>query len=46
MKKIIEVLKIYKNVYMDNGKKIELQDLLSKNKLKGRYAIVATDKIF
>jgi FkbM family methyltransferase len=46
MKKIIEVLKIYKNVYTDNGKKIELQDLLSKNKLKGRYAIVATDKIF
>jgi FkbM family methyltransferase len=46
MKRIIEVLKIYNNVYTDNGNKIELQDLLSKNKLKGRYAIVATDKIF
>ena len=46
MERIIEVLKVYKNIYTDKGKKIELQDLLLKNRLKGRYAIVATDKRF
>jgi len=46
MKKIIEVLKIYDNIYTDKGKKIELKNLLKKNRLKGRYAIIATDKKF
>lgn len=43
-RKIIDVLKIYKNSYTDEGEKIELNDLLSKKKLKKFYGIVATDK--
>ena len=33
-KTIIDILSIYKNIYLDNGKKIELDDLLSKKRLK------------
>lgn len=44
--KIIDVLKIYKNIYLDNGKKIDINDLLSKEKLSKNYAIIATDKEF
>jgi FkbM family methyltransferase len=43
--KIIDVLKIYKYVYFEGEKKIELSDLLSKKRLKRRYTLVATDKI-
>jgi FkbM family methyltransferase len=43
-KKVIDVLKIYKNIYSDKGKKIELYDLLLQKKLKNRYSIVATDE--
>ena len=32
-KKVIEVLKIYKNIYSDKGKKIELYDLLSQKNI-------------
>jgi FkbM family methyltransferase len=42
-KKIIDVLRIYKNIYTDHGKKIELNDLLSEKRLEKRYAILATD---
>jgi len=42
-KKIMEILSIYKNIYTDNGKKIELDDLLSKKRLRKRYAILAID---
>ena len=42
-KKIMEVLKIYKNIYTDERKKIELNDLLTEKRLKKRYAILATD---
>jgi len=42
-KKIMEILSIYKNIYTDDGKKIDLNYLLSNKKLKKRYAIVATD---
>jgi FkbM family methyltransferase len=42
-KKIIDVLKIYKNIYTDERKKIELNDLLTEKRLKKRYAILATD---
>lgn len=42
-KKITDVLKIYKNVYTDEGKKIELNDLHTEKRLKKRYAILATD---
>ena len=45
-KKVIEVLTIYKNIYTDEGKKIELHDLLLKKRLKRRYAILAMDKEF
>jgi len=45
-KKIIEVLKIYKFIYTDSGEKIELDELLSKKRLRGRYAIVAMNKEF
>jgi FkbM family methyltransferase len=45
-KKIIEVLKMYKNIYTDAGKKIEFGDLLSKKRIIGRYAIVAMDREF
>ena len=41
--KIIEILSIYKNIYTDKGKKIELNDLLSKKRFKKRYAILAMD---
>lgn len=44
IKKIIDVLKIYKNIYSDKGKKIELYDLFLQKKLKNRYTIVAIDK--
>ena len=43
-KNVIDVLKIYKNIYSDKGKKIELNDLLIQKKLKNRYSIVATDE--
>jgi len=43
-KKIIDVLRIYKNIYTDGGKKIELNDLLTEKRIKKRYAILATDK--
>ena len=43
-KKIIDALEIYNNIYTDEGKKIELNDLLSKKRLKRCYAIIATDK--
>jgi FkbM family methyltransferase len=43
-KKVIEVLKIYKNIYTEKGKKIELYDLLSQKKFKILYVIVATDE--
>lgn len=42
-KRIIEILSIYKNIYADDGKKIELKDLLLKKRLKNRYAILAMD---
>jgi FkbM family methyltransferase len=42
-KKIIDVLRIYKNIYTDDGKKIELNNLLSEKRLEKRYAILATD---
>jgi FkbM family methyltransferase len=42
-KKIMEILSIYKNIYTDDGKKIDLNYLLSNKKLKKRYAIIATD---
>lgn len=42
--KIIDVLKIYKKVYTAKGEKIKLDDLLSKKRLTGRYAIIAIDK--
>ncbi|UCF13016.1 MAG: FkbM family methyltransferase [Thermoplasmatales archaeon] len=43
-RKIIDVLKIYRNIYSGKGEKIELNDLLGKKRLKNFYAIVATDK--
>jgi len=43
-KKIIEILGIYKNIYTDEGEKISPDFLLSKNRLKRRYAIIATDR--
>ena len=42
--KIIDVLKIYKNVYDEKGKKIELHKLITKNIIKGYYEVVATDR--
>ncbi len=42
-KKIMDVLKIYENLYTDERKKIELSDLLEEKRLKKRYAILATD---
>lgn len=42
-KKIMTILDIYKNIYDDDGSKIDIQDMLSVNKLKKFYAIVATD---
>ena len=45
-KKIIEVLKIYKFIYTDSGEKLEFDELLSKKRLRGRYAIVAINKEF
>ena len=42
-RRIIDVLKVYKNFFTNKGKKIELYDLLSKKRLRGRYAIIATD---
>ena len=43
-KKVIDVLKIYKNIYTEKGKKIELFELLSQKKFKILYVIVATDE--
>jgi len=43
-KKIIGVLKIYKNIYLDNGKKIEINDLISKEKLSKNYTLIATEE--
>lgn len=43
--KIIDMLKIYKAVYFEGEKKIEVSELLSKKRLKRRYTVVATDKI-
>ena len=45
-KKIIEVLKIYKNIFTDSGDKISLDDLLSKKRLRSRYAILAMEEEF
>jgi len=42
--KIIDVLKIYKNVYTEKGKKIELKNLLTKNTVKGFYEVIVTDR--
>ena len=42
-RKIIDVLKIYKNIYTDNGEKIKTNDLLLKERLNKNYAIIATD---
>lgn len=41
---ITDVLKIYKNLYVEGKKKIDVSELLSKKRLKSRYTIVATDK--
>jgi hypothetical protein len=40
---IIDTLKVYTNIYTGNGKKIDLQDLMSKERLETFYTIVATD---
>jgi FkbM family methyltransferase len=45
-KKIIDILKIYKNIYTEKGQKIELEDLLSKRRFKKRYAILAMDTTY
>ena len=45
-KKIIKVLNIYKNIFTDSGQKISLDDLLSKKRLRSRYAILAMDDEF
>jgi FkbM family methyltransferase len=43
IKKVIDVLEVYKNVYRKD-KKIELNELLSKKGLIGSYEVVATDE--
>jgi len=45
-KALIDVLQIYKNIYTDNGKKINFNDLLTEKRLKKRYAIIVTDGDF
>jgi hypothetical protein len=37
---------IYKHIFTDSGKEIKLNDLLSKKRLNGRYAIIAMDEEF
>ena len=42
--RIIDVLKIYKYLYIEGKKKVDVSELLSEKRLKRRYTIVATDK--
>jgi FkbM family methyltransferase len=41
---IIDVLEVYANVYSSDGKRIDLLDLMPKNRLGAFFEIVATDK--
>jgi len=43
--RIIDVLKIYKYLYIEGEKKVEVSELLSEKRFKGRYTVVATDQV-
>lgn len=44
--KIFNILSVYKNIFLDTGEKIKLNDLLTKHRLTKCYAVVATDEDF
>jgi FkbM family methyltransferase len=43
--KILDVVKIYKYLYIEGGRRINGSELLSDKRLKRRYTIVATDRL-
>lgn len=43
IKRIVDVLKMYKNLYIEGGEKVAIHELFFEKRLKKRFTVVATD---